>query len=423
MNRQNDISLIDQVVDRINMENAIKKVRKNNGKPGVDGVTVNELDVHMKKYYSQLTRKLKNGTYQPQPVKRVEIPKDNGGTRLLGIPCVRDRVVQQAILQVIDPIIDPHFSDYSYGFRKGRNAHQAIEQVQQYYEKGYRIVVDCDLKNYFDTINHQRLRSNLEYYIQDEIILRVIWSFLKSGVLDQDFYVETEVGTPQGGPLSPLLANVYLHHLDRELERRGHKFARYADDFVIYVKSKRAGERVMKSITAFIEKDLHLTVNKEKSQITTPTQSKFLGFHVYNHMGKVRSRPSRSAKRRFRNKLRKLTRRNRPGTFPEIIKEINRITVGWINYYKIAFMKTFMVKTKAWLNHRMRQIMWKRWKKVATRYKWLKKLGINHDEALKTAASRKGYWRISRSEIIHRALPNKMLVEAGLKDLTYLYER
>lgn len=286
MNRQNDISLIDRVVERNNMERAIAKVRKNNGAPGIDGITVDELDLHMDKYYFHIIRKLKEGTYTPLPVKRVEIPKANGGIRLLGIPTVRDRVVQQAILQVIDPMIDPNFSEYSYGFRKGRNAHQAIKQVQQYYEEGYQVVVDCDLKNYFDTINHQRLRSNLEYYIKDKIILKLIWSFLKSGILDQDFYVETEVGTPQGGPLSPLLANVYLHHLDRELERRGHRFARYADDFIIYVKSKRAGERVMESVTEFIEEELKLSVNKEKSNITTPTKSKFLGFHLYNFMGK-----------------------------------------------------------------------------------------------------------------------------------------
>lgn len=286
MNRQNNISLIDRVVDKYNMERAIEKVRKNKGAPGVDGMTVDELEEHMQTYGSAIVQKLKDGTYQPQPVKRVEIPKANGGVRLLGIPTVRDRVVQQAILQVIDPIIDPHFSEYSYGFRKGRNAHQAIERVIGYYGEGYRVVVDCDLKNYFDTINHQILRNNLEYYIQDKVVLRIIWNFLKSGILDQNFYVETDRGTPQGGPLSPLLANVYLHHLDRELERRGHKFARYADDFVIYVKSKRAGERVMENITEFIEDKMRLTVNKEKSKITTPSKSKFLGFHIHNSMGK-----------------------------------------------------------------------------------------------------------------------------------------
>lgn len=286
MNRKDGISLIDKIIDRNNLELAKEKVRKNKGASGVDGITVEELDEHMAKYYPYLIRKLKEGTYQPQPVRRVEIPKSNGGKRLLGIPCVRDRVVQQAILQIIDPIIDPYFSDNSYGFRKGRSAHQAIEKVQQYYQEGYRTVVDCDLKSYFDTINHQKLRNNLEYYIQDKVVLRLIWNFLKSGILDQDFYIETDEGTPQGGPLSPLLANVYLHQLDRELERRGHRFVRYADDFVIYVQTKRAGERVMESITKFIEKDLRLTVNKEKSSVTTPTKAKFLGFHLHNQLGK-----------------------------------------------------------------------------------------------------------------------------------------
>lgn len=287
MNRQDGISLIDQVVNRTNLERAKEKVRKNKGAPGVDGVTVDELDEHIDKYYPYLIKKLKEGTYQPQPVRRVEIPKPNGSKRLLGIPCVRDRVVQQALLQVIDPIIDPHFSDNSYGFRKGRNAHQAIEKVQQYYKEGYRVVVDCDLKSYFDTINHQKLRNNLEWYIKDKVVLRLIWNFLKSGIFDQGLYFETNKGTPQGGPLSPLLANVYLHHLDRELERRGHKFVRYADDFVIYVKTKRAGERVMESITEFIEKDLRLTVNKEKSSVTTPKKANFLGFQLHKQWGKL----------------------------------------------------------------------------------------------------------------------------------------
>ncbi len=286
MNRQDGISLIDQVVDRHNLELAKEKVRKNKGAPGVDGVTVDELDEHMAKYYPHLIRKLKDGSYQPQPVRRVDIPKPDGSKRQLGIPCVLDRVVQQAILQVLDPIVDPHFSNNSFGFRKGRSAHQAVKKAQQYYEEGYRVVVDCDLKSYFDTINHQKLRNNLDWYIQDKIVMKLIWKFLKSGILDHGYYTETESGTPQGGPLSPLLANVYLHQLDRELERRGHKFVRYADDFVIYVKTKRAGERVMESVTTFVEKDLRLTVNKEKSSVTTPTKAKFLGFHLYKHMGK-----------------------------------------------------------------------------------------------------------------------------------------
>src|SRR5699024_1830221 len=240
----------------------------------------------MAKYYKPLNHKLKNGSYQPQPVKRVSIPKPDGSKSYLGIPTVLDRVVEQAIFQVIDPIIDPHFSDNSCGFRKGRNAHQAIEKAKVYYEEGYRTVVDCDLKSYFDTIHHQRIRAYLEYFISDKVVLKLIWKFLRSGILDKDIYIETTKGAPQGGPLSPLLANVYLNMLDRELERRGHRFIRYADDFVIYVKSRRAGERVMESITKFLEKDLGLTINQRKSQICGATSATFLGFNIQNLMGK-----------------------------------------------------------------------------------------------------------------------------------------
>lgn len=287
MKEQDGIELIDKVIADENLWRAYEKVRKNKGAPGVDGITVYQLKAHMEKYYHPLKRKLKDGTYQPQPVKRVAIPKPDGTKRYLGIPCVLDRVVQQAILQVIDPIIDPHFSDKSFGFRKGRNAHQAVKLAQQYYEEGYKIVVDCDLKSYFNTIHHQRVRAYLEEFISDKIVLKLIWKFLRSGILDKDIYIETTEGAPQGGPLSPLLANVYLNKLDRELEKRGHRFIRYADDFVIYVKSKRAGERVMQSITKFIEKDLGLIINQKKSKVCSATSATFLGFNIQKRLGKL----------------------------------------------------------------------------------------------------------------------------------------
>jgi len=286
MEKQDGINLIGRVVTDNNLWSAYRKVYANKGAPGVDGLTVNELESHMLKYYEPLKQKLKEGTYKPQPVKRVAIPKADGSKRFLGIPSALDRVVQQAILQVIDPIIDPHFSENSFGFRKGRNQHQAIERAKEYYQEGYRVVVDCDLKSYFDTIHHQRIRAYLEYFIKDKIVLKLIWSFLRSGILDKDIYIETTKGAPQGGPLSPILANVYLNMLDRELERRGHRFIRFADDFVIYVKSKRAGERVMKSITEFVEKKLELTINKDKSRVSGATSSTFLGFNIQNLMGK-----------------------------------------------------------------------------------------------------------------------------------------
>ncbi len=279
-------NLINRVITRENLWDACKKVKKNKGAPGVDGITVYELEGHMMKYFNPLQRKLKEGTYEPQPVKRVPIPKPDGTKRYLGIPCVLDRVVQQAILQVINPLIDPHFSENSYGFRKGRDAHQAIKQAKVYYKEGYRIVVDCDLKSYFDTIHHHRIRDYLEYFIKDKIVLKLIWKFLRSGILDKDIYIETTEGAPQGGPLSPILANIYLNMLDMELEKRGHRFIRYADDFVVYVRSKRAGERVMASITEYLEKDLALTINRKKSKVSAITKSTFLGFNIHNSMGK-----------------------------------------------------------------------------------------------------------------------------------------
>jgi len=287
MKKQDGIHLIDRIVTNGNLWRAYKKVKENGGAPGVDGITVHELKSHLWKYFEPLKIKLRDGTYQPQPVKRVAIPKSDGTKRYLGIPCVLDRVVQQAILQVIDPIIDPHFSKNSFGFRKGRNAHQAIELAEQYYQEGYRTVVDCDLKSYFDTIHHQRLRAYLEEFITDKIVLKLIWKFLRSGILDKDIYVETTEGAPQGGPLSPILANVYLNKLDRELEKRGHRFIRYADDFVIYVKTPRAGERVMASVKKYIEEDLGLTINEKKSKVCGATSATFLGFNIQNLMGKL----------------------------------------------------------------------------------------------------------------------------------------
>jgi RNA-directed DNA polymerase len=291
MKEQDGINLIDKVIADENLWKAYKRVKSNKGAPGVDGVTVYQLKGHMVKHLRTLKTKLKDGTYQPQPVKRVAIPKPDGTKRYLGIPCVLDRVVQQSILQVIEPIIDPNFSENSFGFRKGRNAHQAIKLAEQYYQEGYRVVVDCDLKSYFDTIHHQKVRAYLEEFISDKIVLKLIWSFLRSGILDKDIYIETTEGAPQGGPLSPILANVYLNKLDRELEERGHRFIRYADDFVIYVKSKRAGERVMESITKFIEKDLTLVINQRKSKICSATSATFLGFNIQNLMGKSDADP------------------------------------------------------------------------------------------------------------------------------------
>jgi group II intron reverse transcriptase/maturase len=425
MGRQDGTHLIDKVIEDDNLYKAYKRVRAKKGSPGVDGITFYQLYGHMQKYYKPLKRKLKDGSYQPQPVKRVEIPKNDGtkDKRKLGIPTVLDRVVQQAIYQVIVPLIDPHFSDHSYGFRPKRNAQQAIKKSANYYEQGYRIAVDCDLKSYFDTIHHQKLMEYLKVFIKDEVVLKLIWKFLKSGILDGDTFTASESGAPQGGNLSPLLSNVYLNQLDRELEKRGHKFVRYADDFCIYVKSERAGHRLLDSITKFLEKDLKLTVNRNKSNVGPPTKLKFLGYCIHRTSKEVRCRPYISAKKKFKAKLKAATKRNRPGTFTDIVKEINQITVGWINYYGISFMRKFVKSTAEWLNHRLRQLIWKRWKKIKTRFAKLKNLGINKEEAWKFANSRKGYWRLSSSETLHKAIKKETLINWGLKDLNQLYER
>lgn len=421
--RQGGIDLIDKVIDNDNLFRACEKVKANKGAPGTDGMTVDELFGHVSQYLPQLKRKLKDGTYQPLPVKRVEIPKPDGSKRKLGIPCVRDRMVQQAIYQVIGGLIDPHFSEASYGFRPNRNQHQAIKQSMEYYKQGYRVVVDCDLKSYFDTIHHQKLMEYLKVFIQDKVILKLIWKFLKSGILENGLTKATESGAPQGGVLSPILSNVYLNQLDKELEKREHKFVRYADDFCIYVKSKRAGHRVLESTKKFLEKDLRLTVNQTKSKVGSPTKLKFLGFCMHSTSKGVGCRPHQSAKKRFKSNLKNLTKRKRPGKFEDITKEINSVTVGWINYYGIGFMKGYIQTMVKWLNHRLRQLIWKRWKKTKTKYSQLRRLGITHEEAWKVTNTRKGYWRISACETLHKAIKTKTLIKWGLKDLNHLYER
>lgn len=322
--------LMRRVVSRRNLEEAITAVKKNKGAPGVDGMTVYEVEDHIWQYYPYLKEKLLNGKYKPQPVKRVEIPKPNGGVRQLGIPVVRDRVVQQPIRQVIEPLIDPHFHSNSHGFRPNRGTKTALKQAVSYYEEGYHVVVDCDLKQCFDTLNHDKLMYYFEQYIQDKAISKVIRKFLQSGVIDlSGEYVESKTGAPQGGVISPLLSHVYLHELDKELERRGHRFVRYADDFVIFVKTKRAGERVLESIKNFLTKNLKLIINEEKSKVGSPTRLKFLSCLISQMNGVYRFRPTPEAKKKFRAKLRRLTKRNRSGTFHEIVEQINRVTRGW----------------------------------------------------------------------------------------------
>ncbi len=416
-------SLMELVVRKNNIEKAIKKVVKNNGSPGIDGMKVKELHAHFREFYPQIKGKLLNGTYKPQAVKKVAIPKPNGKKRILGIPVARDRVIQQAIKQVIEPMINRQFSKHSHGFRPNHSTGTALKQCIQYYEEGYHTVVDCDLKQCFDTLNHDKLMYLFERFIQDKAISKFIRKSLQSGSADlSGEYAERKTGAPQGGVISPLLCNIYLHELDKELEKRGHRFVRYADDFVIFVKSKRAGQRVMESITNFIEKDLKLTVNKDKSKAGSPTRLKFLSCLITKINGTCRFRPTMEAKRNLKAKLKWVTRRNRPGTFTEIITEINAITRGWINYFGRGFVKGFIREMQEWLNHRIRQLILKRWKKVKTKYKMLRKYGLDHNGAMRIANSRKKYWRLSKTHEVHHALTTNRLYKWGLVPLARLAE-
>lgn len=416
-------NLMNKVVNRSNLNRAYEKVKANKGSAGVDGMTVYELYPYLTLHGEELIEHIKEGSYEPQPVRRVEIPKSDGSKRKLGVPTVLDRLVQQAILQVMEKIIDPTFSDCSFGFRPGRSTHDAMKCAKGYYEEGYRTVVDMDMKQYFDTVNHDRLMACVGKHIKDKTVLHLIRKFLRSGVSINGKIYPTEIGTPQGGNLSPILSNIYLHQLDKELERRGHKFVRYADDCNIYVKSRKAGERVMRSVTAFLEKKLKLTVNREKSKVGTPTKRKFLGFCLHTTKQDVGFRPHRKAKKNFEKELRQATRRNRGGDIRDVIKEINEITTGWINYYGISYMKGYIRHIDQWIRRRIRQIIWKRWKNIKTRYKSLRKLKVSKRKAWEWANTRKGYWHIASSHILHTAITNKILEEIGLKNLNQLLEK
>lgn len=416
-------SLMELVVNDENLDETIKRVKSNKGAAGIDGMEMDELHAHFTKYRKQIKQKLLEGSYEPIPVKQVEIPKANGKTRTLGISVVRDRVIQQAIKQIIEPIIDKHFSTHSHGFRPKKSTHSAIKECIKYYEEGYKIVVDCDLKQCFDTFNHDKLMYLFERFIKDKAISSFIRKSLRRGSISlSDEYAERKVGTPQGGVISPLLCNIYLHELHKELEKRGHRFVRYADDFVIYVKSKRAGERVIESITRFIEKNLKLIVNIEKSGIGSPTRLKFLSCLMYIQNGTCRFIPTMESKMSFRRKLKKITSRKRPGTFEQIVKEIKLITRGWINYFGGGFIKSFIKETEKWLNHHIRQLILKRWKLPKTIIKGLMKCGLDIDSAKRIAYSRKKYWRLSKTPEVHRAFTSKKLRKWGLVPLTELAE-
>jgi len=419
----NTSKLLEQVLTRDNMNLAYKRVKKNEGSPGADCMKEDELLPYLKQQGEQLKEWILEGKYRPQPVRRVEIPKPDGGIRLLGIPTVLDRMIQQAIAQVLSPIFEKGFSDFSYGFRPRRNAHQAIKQAETYINEGYRTVVDIDLEKFFDRVNHDKLMYLLSRRIQDKRVLKLIRKYLESGVMLGGMVSSTEEGTPQGGPLSPLLSNVMLHELDKELERRGHKFCRYADDCNIYVKSKKSGDRVMESVSEFIEKRLKLKVNREKSAVDSPTKRKFLGFSFYYKKGEALIRVHAKSLKRVKEKLKSLTKRSDGKSMSSKIDKLNQVITGWVNYYHLADMESHCHELDGWVRRRLRMCQWKQWKKIGTKLDNLIRLGIPKSKAWEFANTRKGYWHTSNSPILSRSVTNNYLRSLGFVSLSEVYQR
>ncbi|WP_066443011.1 group II intron reverse transcriptase/maturase [Cytobacillus gottheilii] len=414
--------LMERSMSRENLLNAIKRVEKNKGKHGVDEMPVTALRGHIMLNWSELRKALFEGTYSPSPVRRVEIPKPDGkGKRKLGIPTVTDRFIQQAITQVLTRMYDPRFAECSVGFRPNRRAHQAVKLAQSYIEEGYRWVVDIDPEKFFDKVNHDRLMSKLAMRIKDNTLLKLIRRFLTSGVMEGGLVSPNLEGTPQGGPLSPLLSNIVLDELDKELERRGHRFVRYADDCNIYVKSKSAGERVMKAMTHFIERYLKLEVNKDKSAVDRPWKRKFLGFSFTSNL-KPKVRISPQSVKRFKDKIRKLTSRRRSIAMEDRIHNLNQYLVGWVNYYHLADTRSVIAKLEGWLTRRLRMIRWKEWKLPQTKVKKLIKLGVSKGKAYEWGNTRKADWRISKSPILHKTLGNAYWLSLGLKSISARYD-
>lgn len=409
--------LMEEICQAENCKQALARVKANKGSPGIDGMTVEKLADYLKQHWSEIREQLLSGTYKPQPVKRVEIPKPDGGIRKLGIPTVLDRWIQQMVLQVLQGSWDPTFSEHSFGFRPGRSAHQAVAQAQKYIAEGYGWVVDLDLEKFFDRVNHDRLMARLAQRIGDKRVLKLIRRFLQAGVMENGLVSPVDEGTPQGGPLSPWLSNVVLDELDRELERRGHRFVRYADDSNIYVRSQRAGERVLESITRFLTTKLKLKVNQAKSAVAQPKQRKFLGFSFTG--GKdARRRIAPKAILRFKERIRELTCRTRGISMEQRVKELSAYLRGWRGYFGFCQTPSVLDGLDQGLRRRLRSALWKQWKRGRTRFAELGKRGSGRDLAAQTAGSPHGPWRIAHSPAVSFALPNAYFDSLGLPRLT-----
>jgi RNA-directed DNA polymerase len=406
--------LIERLVERENMNAAYKRVKANKGSAGTDGVGTEELFEYIRKNWAEIKEQLLNGTYRPKPIRRVEIPKPDGGKRKLGIPTVMDRVIQQALHQVLSPIFEPEFSENSYGFRSGRNAQQAVLKAQEYQKTGKRWVVDMDLAKFFDEVNHDRLMTLIRKRVKDKNILVLIRRYLRTGVMENGLAGVNEKGTPQGGNLSPLLSNIVLDELDKELERRGHSFCRYADDCNIYVRSKRAGERVMRSVTNFVETKLKLKVNKEKSAVARPWERKFLGYSFTNERT-PRIKVAPQSVKRFEANMRTLFRKGRGRNLEKFIREeLNAPIRGWIEYFRMAETKRFAEDLDGWIRRKLRCIIWRQWKNRWTRKGRLEKFGFVEEHAVRTAFNGRAGWWNSGARHMHSIFPKKFFDSIGL---------
>jgi RNA-directed DNA polymerase len=417
-----EASLWERFLARGNLAEALRRVERNAGAPGPDGMSTKELRPWLRDHWPEVRSKLDAGTYRPRPVRRVTIPKPSGGRRVLGVPAAVDRLICQALAQVLTPVFDPHFHPHSFGYRPGRSAHQAVERARRFVADGAAWCVDFDLDQFFDRVQHDALMARVARRVHDKRALKLIRRYLEAGVMAGGLVHASEEGTPQGSPLSPLLSNVMLDDLDWELERRGHRFVRYADDGRIYVRSERAGQRVMESISRYVELRLKLRVNRDKSVVDRATKRTLLGFGFFSRGGEVKVRVDPRARKRAKDRLRRLTARNWGVSMERRIREINSFTVGWTAYFALADTPSPFEQLDEWLRRRLRQVRWKEWKRYRTRRRNLRALGMSERDAREWAGSRRGYWRVAGS-FLSRALPNAYWVDQGLKGFTESYRR
>jgi RNA-directed DNA polymerase len=408
--------LMEAVVERSNMQSAYERVVANEGAPGVDGLTVSELKPWLKAHWTKVRQALLAGEYMPQAVRKVEIPKPQGGVRTLGIPTVVDRLIQQALHQVLQPLFEPEFSESSYGFRPGRNAQQAVEAARSYVAAGKRWVVDLDLEKFFDRVNHDVLMARVARKVEDKRVLKLIRRYLEAGLMEGGITSARTEGTPQGGPLSPLLSNILLTDLDRELEKRGHRFCRYADDCNIYVGSERSGRRVMTEITAFLERRLKLKVNAGKSAVARPWQRKFLGYSMTWHR-EPKLRVAETSRQRFAEKVRKALRAGRGRNLKRVIEDLNPLLRGWVSYFRLSEVKGVLEELDGWIRHKLRTLLWRQWKRNYTRATNLMRAGLRHAQAWQSATNGHGPWWNGGASHMHEAYPKSWFDRMGLVSL------